>query len=324
MKLLPPWHGTGPDKQNKQKPIMLNSTAVENFTSVLRQEKSQYAKQIIIPFATINIFFSITAVLGNTLILISLRQVSSIHPPTKLLFRCLAVTDLSVGLIPQPLYGIEIMTLHTYSIISLIRGASSYILSGVTVLVSAAISADRLLALKLGLRYRHVVTLRRVRAAIIYFWLVSVLSVLLLLLVGHRQIIWSVYVALILFCVIAWAFLNNKIFLTLRQHQAQVQNHVHLGQPNREAIPLNIARFKKTLSSILWVQMTAVACYGPFVGFALITITPRALSGKDFDVTLVFTSTLVYLNSSLNPILYCWKITEIRNAIKDRVQQIFC
>ena len=41
-----------------------------------------------------NIFLSITAVLGNILILVALRKVSSLHPPSKLLFRCLATTDL--------------------------------------------------------------------------------------------------------------------------------------------------------------------------------------------------------------------------------------
>ena len=51
----------------------------------------------------LNIFLSITATLGNALILVALRKISSIYPPTKLLFRCLAVTDLCVGLLCQPL-----------------------------------------------------------------------------------------------------------------------------------------------------------------------------------------------------------------------------
>ena len=44
------------------------------------------------------------------------------------------------------------------------------ILCCVSVSTSAAISVDRLLALLLGLRYRHVVTLRRVRVVIIFTW----------------------------------------------------------------------------------------------------------------------------------------------------------
>ena len=55
-------------------------------------------------FIALNIFLSIFATLGNVLILVALRNVYSIHPPTKLLFRCLAITDLCVGLLCQPLY----------------------------------------------------------------------------------------------------------------------------------------------------------------------------------------------------------------------------
>jgi len=64
-------------------------------------------------FGTLNIFLSITASLGNALILIALRKVTSVHSSTKLLFRCLAVTDLCVGLITQPLYATMMLNIVT-------------------------------------------------------------------------------------------------------------------------------------------------------------------------------------------------------------------
>ena len=51
-----------------------------------------------------NAFLAITAFFGNALILIALRKESSLHPPSKLLLRCLAITDLCVGFIVDPLY----------------------------------------------------------------------------------------------------------------------------------------------------------------------------------------------------------------------------
>ena len=53
--------------------------------------------------SVINTFLSITAFLGNTLILVALRKDTSIHPPSKLLYRNLAITDLCVGVIVEPL-----------------------------------------------------------------------------------------------------------------------------------------------------------------------------------------------------------------------------
>ena len=55
-------------------------------------------------FLTVSsISMSVTAFLGNALILIALHKESSLHPPPKLLLRCLATTDLCVVLISQPL-----------------------------------------------------------------------------------------------------------------------------------------------------------------------------------------------------------------------------
>ena len=125
--------------------------------------------------SVLNIFLSITALLGNPLILVALLKVSSVHPLTKLLFQCLAVTDLCVGIISQPLFATSILKTVIKMKLSLtlyVRGvteATSFVLCTASILTTTAISVDRLLALLLGLRYRHVVTLRRVRAVMICF-----------------------------------------------------------------------------------------------------------------------------------------------------------
>ena len=55
-----------------------------------------------ISFSAVNILFSITATLGNSLILATLHKESYPHPPSKLFYRCLATTDLLVFLVTQP------------------------------------------------------------------------------------------------------------------------------------------------------------------------------------------------------------------------------
>jgi len=52
----------------------------------------------------INSFLSVTAFLGNALIVIALHKECSLHPPSKLLLRSLATTDLCVGLFSEPLF----------------------------------------------------------------------------------------------------------------------------------------------------------------------------------------------------------------------------
>ena len=109
---------------------------------------------VTIIFCSFNILLSITAFLGNALIL---RNVSSLYPPTKLLFQCLAMTDFGVGLTSQPFYAIHVL----YSAINVnwdiflfsgISWALSICLCGVSLFTKTALNVDRLLALLLRLR----------------------------------------------------------------------------------------------------------------------------------------------------------------------------
>ena len=190
---------------------------------------------------------------------------TSIGPPTKLLFRCLAVTDLCVGLITRPLFTVTLLTsfnVHRY--VSLILSVSSLVLCGLSLLISTAISVDRLLALSL-LRYRHVVTLRRVRALIISFWFLIGASVGCLFIL---EIYFFVYAVVMLISLLISAISYAKIYFRLRHQLLHVQGHVHQRQqlPPNGVVPtaLNVARYKKTVSAITWVQLGLIACYSPF------------------------------------------------------------
>ena len=302
---------------------MANFTGEGNYTSKLNQALSTPPAGIAEFFSALNIFLSITAAVGNAVILIALKNVFSIHPPTKLFFRCLAVTDLCVGLFVQPLYVIRIIFLITkinatvWYYVYKVNAAPSFILCGVSVSTSTAISVDRLLTLLLGLRYRHVVTLRCVRVVITCFWLIAA-SIGCIWLWREDIANKAASVALIL-SPITSTFCYTRIHLKLRHQQAQVQNNALYGQQNGQEIPLNIARYKRTVSSIMWVQLALVACYVPWGIVAVVYA-----NGIEHDVAWRATETLVYLNSSLNPILYCWKIREVKQAVKGTIRQLYC
>ena len=106
---------------------------------------------------SLNIFLAITATLGNTLVLIALHKVSSIHPPTKCLLRCLAMTDFCVGVIVQPLFAAFLMEIASgkWQILYMTLSTLNFTFCGFSLTIAAVICVDRLLALLLGLRYRH-------------------------------------------------------------------------------------------------------------------------------------------------------------------------
>ena len=275
-----------------------------------------------IALTAVNIVVSITASLGNILILIALRKVTSIHPPTKLLFQCLAITDLGVGLISQPLMATLMLLVDNILNImfSHLLSSLSITFCGVSVFASTALSVDRLLALFLGLRYRHVVTLKRARAVLACGCLASLLMVLVWNFTGKfNTIIVEIFFTLFLSI---FLFSYTKIVLRLRQHQSSVQDNVQQGQANTEKMPLNLERYKKTVVSIALVQLALVICYFPYIVFRILFHLRRIPPGIDL-ILLYCTATLVFLNSSLNPFLYCWRIKEIRQAVKATIRR-FC
>ncbi|CAH3014742.1 unnamed protein product [Porites evermanni] len=92
-------------------------------------------------------------------------------------------------------------------------------------------------------------------------------------------------------------------------------------QPS-QATPLNIARYRKAVNIALWVQGTLVVCYLPFV--VVVAITPQRGITLPIHLATQYTGSVVYLNSSLNPLLYCWNMREVRQAVKVTLRQLFC
>ena len=281
-------------------------------------------KSELIFLSALYIFVSVTAFLGNTLILAALHKETSLHPPSKLLYRNLAITDLCVGIIAEPLfvtYFISVVNERWDICYYAVWAArfSGFILSAVSLLTVTAISLDRLFALLLGLRYRQVVTYRRTCITVTGFWILSIVGASTLFL-NRRITSWFLYIVTAL-CLVTTIFAYAKIFVTLRHNQIHVQSHAAQGQPS-QAIPLNIARYRKAVYSALWVQGTLGICYLPYN--IAVVLTPR--SGMSLLIYLArnFTFSMVLLNSSLNPLLYCRKIREVRQAVKETLRQLFC
>lgn len=285
-------------------------TTTQDFCEANELEHFHY-----ILLASVNIFLSVAATVGNFLILLTLHKESSLHPPSKLLFRCLAITDLCVGLISHPMFA-ALLLFKTYELRTLCSPFNTWetllsvIFGGVSLLTVATVSVDRLLALKLGLRYRHTVTPRRVGSILTCFWVVAV-AVAFAERIWNFEIFTNVKTAVIVLCLITSFFCYAKIFRHLHHHRVQMA--AHSWQPNGEGTPLNIVRYRKSVSAALWIQITLLTCYLPRA--FTYSFRSAALAGE------LYTGSLVLFNSTLNPFLYCWKMREVRQAVKNTVKR---
>ena len=304
---------------------MGNLTADENSTSAQQLVCSTglYAVHLKIFISALNIPLCVTAFLGNALMILAIKKVSSLRPPSKILFSCLATTDLCVGAITQPLYVIFLISrehskLCVYVTVPLIT--IGLIFCGVSILTLTAISVDRLLALLLGLRYRQVVTLRRVRITVAIFWIFC--TFIAATLTYSPRISGDMATVVLVLCTVTSTFCYSKIYYTLRHRQTQVHGRVQQGQVNGGGIPMNLARYRKIVSSALWLQMTLMACYFPELIIIFISRFHALTASIEFASAVGLT--LFLLNSTLNPFLYCWKMREIRQAVKNTIGQFWC
>ena len=230
------------------------------------------SKKLTLFFWVTYIVLSVGTISGNALILLSLRKVTSLYPPSKFLYSCFAVADLLVGFIVGAAGAVHFMMwsllvessrwmeLCVYS--ANVVAVSFTVLTTVSLETLTAISVDRLLALKLGLRYKQIVTLRRVQTIAVCVWIPSIAYVLILFWKYDAAKIFGYTLQSV--CLLVSAVCYSKIFLTLRHHVAEVQEHVYRRQYD-EGAPLDLKRYRKTVSTAVWVLISLVICYMPHI-----------------------------------------------------------
>ena len=274
----------------------------------------------------LNIFLSICAFLGNSLILVALHKKSSLHTPSKLLLRCLSASDLCVGLIAEPAIVVYWTSLlfganATCRYSALVSHLTGYILGSVSLLTLTAISIDRRLALTLGLKYRQIVTLKRTCMTVIAVWLLSIVGTTLFF-VNYFITLWYGTI-IILSCLVTSIYAYTMIFRFLHCHAYKLQKTAYQGQPSQNLQPLNLAQYKKSVKTALCVQLTLVVCYLPYAVAQALPKSPHELS-QSLYLGRAMALTLVDLNSTLNPILYYWRIGEVRRSVKESLRRLAC
>ena len=289
-----------------------------NSTLAVHRNSSELSS-LLLAITGINVASSITATLGNALILVAFHKETSLNAPSKLLLRCLAISDICVGLVVQPLLVTLLLAAvdHRWNFCQVAERlwySSSTPMAGFSLATSLAISIDRLLELSLGIRYRQVVTMRRARFFVAMFSLFSIGNCVTELLHSFPFLVYSASIWAL--CLVTSVCCYTRIYLILRNHiQAQV---IPQGQQNGIS-SLNLSRYKKTVSTALWVFAVLMICYLPF-GLVLLVQTMLSELTQPILIISFFALIPVYLNSSLNPLLHYWKIREVRHAVKETLK----
>ena len=286
-----------------------------------------HRRSFFLGFCVLNFVFSLVATLGNLLVIRDLMKASTIPATVKKMFLSLAFSDLAVGLCSQ------LMTAIISAV--MLKMASSgddlaffcptvlvvclyfmYLLAAASYLNVTVIAFDRLLAVSLHLRYQELVTSIRVTIVLVSLWLTSCVSAFLYTFLP-KGIAMALAVIIVIGCVLT-TLAYVRIYKVVKYHRNQIysQNQLQNAQ-TREA-----HRQRKSAYNSLFVSVVFLACYFPFFPCTMLYMTNT--SEISFLMALFVSIFLIYLNSSLNPLVYCWRYREIRQIVKKTVKKIIC
>ena len=269
-----------------------------------------------------NNFFTYTAIIMNIMTIHAIRKTSCLPKTLRTLLLSVAVSDVGVGLLVQPFYTsllvkwLEINTpsCNTLKVVLII----GELFSVASFLGVVAVSVDRFLAVHLHLRYQELVTHKRVVAVVISTWLFSVFNSVIWLWVPPD--IRYLFLFIVGFaCFLLTTIIYTRIYLTVRRHKNQMQSQ----QVQRRTETGETAHFASVIKStvgIFYVYLVFLVCYLPIV----IYLAFNAINGPNIALKrlLPFSWTLEFLNSTLNPVIYCWKMRHIRRAIMDMLRNM--
>ena len=285
-----------------------------------------HSRSSILAFCVSHFTFSLVATLGNLLVIRALIKASTIPANVRKMFISLAFSDLAVGLLPQLMDAIiyavvwkmasrgdnlaflcpTVLSVLSYFVYSLI--AASFL--NVTV-----IAGDRLLAVSLHLRYQELVTARRLTTVLVSVWIISCVFPILYILFPKEIEMVTAIISLIGYALTTVAYVRIDKVVKYHQNQIYSQNQLQNAQ-TREA-----HRQRKSAYNSLFVSVVFLACYFPF--FPCTILYETNTSEISFLVAQVASVFLICLNSSLNPIVYCWRYREIREIVKSTVKKLF-
>ena len=271
-----------------------------------------------------NSFLSYTNIFLNIITIHAIRKTALLPKPLRTLLLSLAASDVGVGLLAQPLHIFILVSwlnrkrIDCISYKRLMAIMKFFCVSSLFNVVT--ISVDRFLAVHLHLRYQERVTQKRVIAAVISTWLLSAII--------SSNVFWDplfiisqvIGLVIITGCLILVVIVYWRIYIILKRHKNQIEElqiqEVQHGVQNGDLS--NFLKLRKSALGTFYVCIVFLICYLPSYILYFLFMT-RLISLYE---AWLYTMTLVFLNSSLNPVIYCWKMGPIRRTLMDIMRGI--
>ncbi|CAB4027282.1 adenosine receptor A1-like [Paramuricea clavata] len=263
----------------------------------------------------VNIISCVITLAANTLFLVVYFRTRSLRNTHYFYLMLLAVTDISVGLISQPLLiariFMEIYSVHDCVLWTVMR-ASGYYFSGISLLTITLVSIERWFAVCRPIKHRRDVTPKRMAVVAFIVWAVwFIFPVVRFALPKFYRAFGMLIGGLIVVIFVINAILYLKIQRSVRDGKLRFSGKEQQRNTNGDVNFEKEGRMARTIALLLVVMVLAS------LPTAMGT-TYKSLRGVNTVYLFVFLplgDTLFLINSSFNPLFYCYRNANIRMAI---------
>ena len=283
----------------------------------------EYLHSLFVANSIFNVILCYSTAILNCLAIHAVKKTASLSRPLKTLLLSLAISDLGIGLLSQPFF----VVLLSKSLQNVNLGCTAYtVFTFVIIFFTSAslfgvmaISLDRYMAVHLHLRYQELVTQTRVITGVILLWILSAILSFIFLWIDPNMFALTFAIAATV-CLVVTSLLYFKIYIVVRRHNFEIQkNQIHQERNNSHNDETSFAR--KYAVGTFYVYAVFLLCYLPHA-FSLLAIVigiePHIIMKGLYNFSL----TITFLNSTLNPVVYCWKMRHIRHAIIETLRNM--
>lgn len=320
------------DFSNSSKPYEWDCT-IENKPWMKIPEVQDYYKSYLV-LSISSIAVALIATLSNILLISAILTSPNLKTPSYRLVACQAFSDLVMALYLAGfasffLLGIKGM-LKTACYLWHVTFVLVLMGSFVSMISSALLSIDRYLAVYLGIRYKSIVTLKRVRIAIFGVWVISPCVAILLRYFDVEGFLPTAFTVLIVgaLCYSVMTFCYTNAFKLLTRYSETSLNSVgsttqEVGQgiPGNHGIDttnsnatsrLQLNKYRKSMWTLIIVEVVFSVMAAPVMcAWVNMLIQGNSSTSRLF---LAYSSCIWGFASAVNPGIHIYRMEDVRQA----------
>ena len=276
----------------------------------------------------VNITSAVICIVLNALVVLVVVTKQQLRTVYNILLACLAVTDVLVGLLLQPLTVAaeikHIFGLGPFCMFDTVLGVVGIGLCLASVGHLMLISVERYISIKFPLRYDDIVTEKRLLTGVVTVWLVSAVGIIAMIFLASINTESDLYSILLvasdlMFIVVIAVYIviivstHTAVFLEAKKHKRRLQTE---QLPDEEA-----KRLKKNHKAAKTLTIILTALFFSYLPVTVLFGSATFLDGlvepHMLYVLSTWSYTFAFLCSLLNPLIYCWRLEKLRGALFD-------